>query len=100
MEPRLLPSAYLPIRAVLSVLEFYNPELFVDLRESLRGEFSTRQRPVAFPIQRNQTNEYGSTACDHQVTLRGMLERQWRGQTTSRYVAQNANANAKLRQGT
>ena len=48
---KLVPSAYLPIRAVLSVLEFYNPELFVDLRESLRGEFSTRQRAVAFPIQ-------------------------------------------------
>jgi len=48
---KLVPAAYLLIRAVLSVLEFYNPEALVDLRQLLRGEFSIRHRTVAFPVQ-------------------------------------------------
>ena len=49
---KLVPSAYSLIRALLIVLEFFNPEAFVDLRQSLRDEFSIRLRAVAFPIQR------------------------------------------------
>jgi len=54
-EKKLAPSAYLPIRAwqsVLTVLIFFNPEPFFELRQLLCDEFSFRSCVVTFPIQR------------------------------------------------